>query len=269
MGILVQFFRDMRLWEPPVRWAFWVALALLVALLIAFAVGREQVPTWSLAGLLGLTLVLQGIALYGNRHLVTPYTQAQRAFRGGEFAQARTILEQHIAEQSLAGKTVSADVYVLLGNALRNLGEVDESERVLRRVVEQQPDYGFALYGLGRTLLVRGKYAEAAEFIKKSLLFGAPKAVSFEMGYATLESGDAETGREILHEALAYADEPYRKLMAYHLLGGLETLVEPPPRSLASGLAYWEREADVFASTPYGARVAKHIEAMRAALDRV
>lgn len=269
MGILIQFFRDMRHWEAPVRWSFWVALGLLVALLIAFAVGRDQVPTWSLAGLVALTLVLQGIALYGNRHLVTPYTQAQRAFRDGEFAQARTILEQHIAEQSRAGKTINADVYVLLGNALRNLAELDESERVLRRVVEQQPDYGFALYGLGRTLLVKGEYAEAAKTIKKSLLFGAPKAVSFEMGYATLESGDTEAGREILHEAVAHADEPYRKLMAYHLLDGLDRLVEPAPRSMASGLAYWEREAAVFASTPYGVRVAEHVQAMRAALDRV
>jgi tetratricopeptide (TPR) repeat protein len=269
MGILIQFFRDMRHWEAPVRWSFWVALGLLAALLIAFAVGRDQVPTWSLAGLVALALVLQGIALYGNRHLVTPYTQAQRAFRNGEFAQARAILEQHIAEQSRAGKTVNADVYVLLGNALRNLAELDESERVLRRIVEQQPDYGFALYGLGRTLLVKGEYAEAAQIIKKSLLLGAPKAVSFEMGYATLESGDAKTGQEILREAVIHADEPYRKLMAYHLLGGLETLMEPAPRSMAQGLAYWEREAAVFANTPYGARVAEHVQAMRASLERV
>lgn len=269
MGILIQFLRDMRYWEKPVRVGFWIAFVLLVVLLIALAVGRDRVPSWAFAGVIALAGMMQGLALYGNRHLVTPYTQAQRAFRAGDFAQARAILEQHIQSCAEAGKPVSADVYVLLGNTLRNLGLLQESERVLRRVVEQQPDYGFALYGLGRTLLVKGDYAEAAAIIKESIRFGAPKVVSFEMGYATLESGDIETGREILQEAVAYADEPYRKLMAYHLLNSLDRLVEPTPRSMVSGLAYWEREAEVFAHTPYGARVAEHVKAIRQALEQV
>lgn len=269
MGILVQFLQDMRHWDPPVRWGFGLGVVLLVALLLVMVAGRDQLPSWSAVGVVVLGLVLQGLALYGNRHLVTPYTQAQRAFRAGDFDQARAILERHIQAHAAANKLVSADVYVLLGNTLRNLGLLDESEHVLRRVVEQQPEYGFALYGLGRTLLAQGNFAKAAAMIKESIRFGAPQAVSFEMGYATLEAGDVATGREMLYEALAHATEPYRQLMAYHLLGKLEALAEPSLCSLAVGLAYWEREAEVFAHTPYGARVAEHVKAMRQALDHV
>ncbi len=269
MGILFQFLRDMRQWEPSVRWSFVLALGLLIALLAVIFVGGDRVPTWSWIGVVVLVFVLQAIVLYGNRHLVTPYTQAQRAFRAGDFERARAVLEQHIADQARAGKNVHADVYILLGNTLRNLGQLDESEAVLRRVIQQQPDYGFALYGLGRTLLVKGEYSEAAKIIKKSIRFGAPKAVSFELGYATLESGDVETGREILFESLGHVNEPYRKLMAYYLLGDLPTLLIPTPKSLVPGLGYWEREAEVFAATPYGRRVAEHVREIRAILDQL
>jgi tetratricopeptide (TPR) repeat protein len=259
MGVLIEFWRDMRRWERHVQAAFGIALALLVLLLVVFAIGRERVPPVGLIGLFGLALAAQFIAMWGNRHLVTPYTQAQRAFIAGDFDRARAILSAHIAENSAKGAPVDADVYVLLGNALRNLGELAASRETLTMVVRQHPDSPFALYGLGRTLLVMGEYQQALTTIKKSLSLGAPSVVEFDSGYASYMLGDIQAAQDAMRRLSPHA-EPYRQLMARYLLGLAGEGPGADEALLAAGLPYWRAEAQRYAATPYGQDLAALIQ---------
>lgn len=263
MGVLVQFLSDMRQWERPIRWGFLLALVLLVGVMGLAAIGRDRVQTAALIGITGLLIVMQALALYGNRHLVTAYTQAQRAFRDGNFMLARQTLERHIQAQIKAHKPVNGDVYTLLGNTLRNLGDLPGSERMLRRVTDQQPENPFALYGLGRTLLAQGEWASCSEIITKALSFGAPPVVIFDLGYAKVAAGDVAEGQQLLRASLAEITEPYRRLMACYLLGELKELSASEQAAMHDGLGYWQREASLFA-TPYGQLVSQQLTEIQA-----
>lgn len=86
---------------------------------------------------------------------------------------------------------MTAEVLSALGSANLKLGRLNQSERLLRRAVDKDPDYPAAWNNLGVVLMERGKVAEAAEV--------------FRRGFAT-SNGRSDVIRDNLRLALAKRD---------------------------------------------------------------
>ncbi|MBL8162756.1 MAG: hypothetical protein JNJ61_12280, partial [Anaerolineae bacterium] len=173
-----------RAWERPAQIAFIIAVVLLLVALVVLRAGPPELRQPALIGFFGLFFGAQIIFMWANRTMVTPYTQAQRRYLAEDFDSARAILEK--LHQS--GK---ADVssLTLLANTYRQLGMLDQSEEVVKRALEIRSFDHFPLYGFGRTLLVKGEYAEASARFQEALEAGAPPIVEFDLGEALFRQG--------------------------------------------------------------------------------
>jgi tetratricopeptide (TPR) repeat protein len=251
MGILFEFLRDMRRWDTATKIAMCLAFGLLLVMIAVLALGGERWRNPALAGGIGMLGSMQAIALWGNRHLVSVYTQAQRAFINGDFAQTRALLEKLMSDNQQAQKNTDIDVYVLLGNATRNLGDTQTSLRVLQHALQSQPDYHFALYGLGRTQMVLGAYAEAITSIKKSILQGAPNVVKFDLGFAYFLANDHEMAQQTFLDILPNLNEVHRRVMAQWILFRLGATEKPSDSTIAEALVFWQAEVRRFAGSVY------------------
>jgi tetratricopeptide (TPR) repeat protein len=251
--ILRQLFKQVPLWDRPSQIGFTMGVVLLVALLVITALAPPESRTAPLITFMIVLLVLQVLVLWANRGLVTPYTRAQRHYLNGDFEAARDILEQS-GDQDVRALT-------LLGNTYRQLGNLDKSQEILKDLSTKHYNNYFPLYGFGRTLLVMGQYAEAAETIQRALENGAPPAVQADLGEALYRQGWEEaalkalqTVRPIIH------NEPYRALMVDYLLYRLGAGTPPDITLIQSGLAYWVASAERFRHTPYGLALQMDIE---------
>ena len=157
MGLLFRFFAQFRLWDTPTKAGFAIAAVMLFFLIGLAMAGIQTISNAAWIGVAAMLFTMQLIVLWGNRHMVTPYTQAQRSALQGDFAAARDILATYIEEE----KNPPADALTLLGNVYRNLGDTDKSKAILTEAVQKAPAYHFSLYGYGRTLLVTGDYSQA------------------------------------------------------------------------------------------------------------
>jgi tetratricopeptide (TPR) repeat protein len=234
-------------WDLPSR----LALGLAVVLLLI-----ERQP--AIICFFGLVVVLQIIVMWANRSMITPYTQAQRLYLTGDFERAREILEGLRDKDKADFRALT-----LLGNAYRQLGELDASEMVLREALTISPNHHFPLYGFGRTLLVQGRYAEAADFIGKAAAEGAPPVVQLDAGEALYRQGAGEEASALLQINRQLAQEPYRALMADYLLYQLGIGEVPTRALLETGLSYWQASAERFRHTAYGQALAKDIRLMQ------
>jgi tetratricopeptide (TPR) repeat protein len=238
-------------------------MALSLALLLLIPVGGVLVMQPDLRvpasiGLVGLVIALQLIVLWGNRGMVTPYTQAQRAFMAGDFAEARDILLELTQQKKRPG----VDTYVLLGNTYRHLSDLGKSEDVLSQAVEIRPNYHFALYGLGRTLFAQGDYKEAAVTIAQALEAGSPEIIMFDLAHVYYRLGNPDTALDWLRR-MPPPGEPYRDLMTAYLLHKLGSADAPNTRLIEAGLPFWEAEADRFQETRYGQDIAADVQQIR------
>ncbi len=285
MGILFGLIRQIRYWDAASKWALGIALALLVLALVLLTSAPADVRDAALIGVVGLLVVVQLIVLWGNRGMVTPYTQAQRQFIAGDFTGARDTLEAHIAALASEGKPADADTLVLLGNTYRNLSGTEPdpltyldaltySEHLLTKAVQLQPSYHFPLYGLGRTLLAKGDYANAAHYLQQALAHGAPTIAHFDLGHAYYRLGKLAEARAALLAGYAAAQqEPHRALMTRYLLLQIAR-VQPDQAAndlgeisidetlLAAGLPFWVAEAARYAHTPYGQAIQADVQAL-------
>ncbi len=264
MGLLWRFLDSWRAWDMPSKVAFVLACALLLVVGGLLLGAAESMRPLVLVGFVGLLIVLQGIVLWGNRHMVTPYTQAQRAFLAGDFARAYDVLATWLAIDKgdlaqIAHK--HNDGVVLLGNVCRQLGDLAQSEMLLRQAVVAHPSSHFAWYGLGRTQLALGQYQESLTSIKKSLSLGAPSGIQFEIGHSYVRLGDSAAARPYLAGALA-AQEAHRRLLAHWWLAQLGEQPMPAHDLVQQGLPFWQEEAKRFAHTPYGQAVAHEVRAL-------
>lgn len=261
MGLVIQFWRDFQLWETSSKLAFLLALAFFPPLLWFVLSTQDEARTFALISLAALGLTLQVIVLWGNRHMVTPYTKAQRAFLAGDLARAQELLEGVLDSARARQRPVSVDTYVLLGNVYRQQGNLVQSEAILARAVSEAPDYHFALYGYGKTLLAMGDYGEALTRIKNSLSLGAPSVVQFDVGHVAFRLGDWQEASTMLKAVLPTLDEPHRILMAKHLLNRMARATFALDDSLLEGLPLWEREARLYVQTPYGQALLEDVRA--------
>ena len=245
--VATRFWRGFLAWERPSRVAFLIALFLLILVALSLAFGPDHLRRPALIGFFGLLVVAQAIFMWANRHMVTPYTRAQRLYLTEDFEAACQLLES----LRQAGK---ADVraLTLLGNAYRQRNLLYESETVLREALAIQPNHYFSLYGFGRTLLVQGRYAEATDMLRQALNTGASAAITFDAGEACYRSGAQESAQRLVEAALQEGVEPHRHLMGQFLLYRMGAGSVPEPALIDSGIGYWLAQAERYQQTPYG-----------------
>jgi tetratricopeptide (TPR) repeat protein len=245
-------------WDTPSRLAFFSGVILLLFMLILGFLGPEAVRIPARVGAFGLLLTLQLVILWGNRRLISPYHEAQHHFINGEYSLASDILEQIPLDDK-----ISVDALILLGNTYRHLGQYDDSISVINRALELKPEYHFALYGMGKTLLVTGLYEDASNFITKALSQGAPDVVQFDIGYAYYLLGDYQRSSHHFTNILSLVeDEPSQLLFVQYCLYKMQVGDQPSNRLILNHLEYWRDEATKYRSTPYGMALQSDIDAL-------
>jgi tetratricopeptide (TPR) repeat protein len=253
MGILTGLLGEIRKWDSASKIA--LALAIMLLLLDAFILfSQPQLQTPALIGGIGLVIAIQAIFLWGNRTLVTPYSRAQQHFLKGEFEAVRDILK--------AEENPNIDTLVLLGNAYRNLGQLRESESVLRIALARKPNYHFALYGLGKIRLAMGDYAEAIQHFEKALQVDAPEIIRFDKALAHYYLGENEACIAEL-EKMPDSGEIHRQAFSVYLFYTILN-ARIDTQLVVKGLPFWEAELSRFANTAYGQALAQDVERMRA-----
>lgn len=251
-----------RAWEMSTWIAFLLALILLVISLILMRFGPTEVRQPALIGFIGLIIVSQVIFMWGNRHMVTPFTQAQRCYRAEDFEGARVILERLQTDN-----TADVAALTLLANTYRQLGMPEESEGIVRKALLLRPSDPFPLYSLGRTLLVVGKYDEAIPVLRQAIEAGAPEMVEYDLGEALYRAGNAVDARAVFNRIRQTGQEAFRQVMTDYLLYCMGDPEPPTPEVISTGLAYWQSMADRFQRTPYGQSLAEDVAGMQKLME--
>ena len=180
--------------DNRVRFAFAVAVAewfIVGGLVVVIGEDRPII----LGVLLLIATWLQLGALFFRPRPMGLFPDAQAAFMHGDYETAIGKLKTLLAQD---GDHVQG--ITLLGNAYRQSGDVETSERILREAVEKFPTEDFPLYGLGRTLLVSGQYHAAAEMIRQALEHGGRKPLRADLALALFLADES-------NEALAQAQQ--------------------------------------------------------------
>lgn len=263
MGRFITFLVDrFRQWERPAQIGLALAFGLLVMTLLAAAFGPATLRQPSLIGAFGLLIAVQVIFMWANRHLVTPFTQAQRAYLAEDFDTTRRILESLDAADKSNARSLT-----LLGNTYRQLGLLDESQDALTKAVIFDPSDPFPLYGFGRTLLVKGLYVEAADALVRAVAAGAPPVVHTDLGETLYRQGKNEEARTTLESNKGTTQEPHRVLMAGYLLYRMGAGQPPSQELLRAGLPFWLASARRFQHTPYGRALADDVRHMQQLME--
>lgn len=258
MGRLTrQFGSQFRNWERPSQIGFILIVMLLPVVLIALVFGSLSLRTPALIGLFGLLVVGQLIFMWANRGMISVYTRAQRLYLDEDFEAACVLLEEWRA----SGKA-NVRGLTLLGNAYRQRGLLDQSEAVLLEALDISPNHHYPLYGFGRTLLIQGRYAEAAQKIEQAFAAGAPPVVRLDAAEAHYRSGQYAAASQTIEAILPELIESYRHLMGRYLLYRMGNAETPEPALAADGVDYWREHAERYAHTPYGQALADDVRAM-------
>ena len=250
MRTLIGLLKQIRTWDRTTKTALAIDLVLLILALI-FVRTNPDLRTPALIGSAGLFIVLQIIVLWGNRNMVSIFTQAQRHYMAGEFEIVTALLRAEFDTLQSEGKTPSIDALVLLGNAYRNNGQLRESESILRIAVARRPDYHFAQYGLAKTRQAVGDYNQVIQYLAEAIKRGAPEIVRFDLAFTQYLRGDDESAQSALN-SIPETDEVHRILMTTYLNHELNN-GQPPKRDLIdAGLPFWMAEVERFGHMPYG-----------------
>lgn len=110
-----------------------------------------------------------------------------RLMAAGHFELALKAYYRAGAEQGL-----TADVLSAIGSANLRLGRLNQAERVLRKAVEEDPDFPASWNNLGVVLMERGKTAEAAEVFRTAFALdnGASDEIKRNLSLALAKRGD-------------------------------------------------------------------------------
>jgi tetratricopeptide (TPR) repeat protein len=255
-----EFLDGFRQWDLPSRVSFSLAGLLFVVTILLGPRLPENMRSYALIGMVGLLIAMQAIFLYANRGMVSTLTRAQRHYLAEEFAAARAELE---AAQS-QGQRPDYRVLTLLGNTYRQLGELELSLETLTKAIQLAPHHHYPRYGLGRTLMMSGRYGEAQQAFTQALDDGAPLIVWYDQAEALWRmDADATQIRSALQEA-GVSDEPYRTLWKHYLLWRIGDANVVEPDMIKAGLPFWKAISERFAHTPYGSSVAEDVALMGA-----
>jgi len=252
MRLLLDLAHNIRYWDNASRFALAIAVLLMFIIIgVLVAVPLEN-PTPFYIGSLGLSIAIQAIIMWGNRFMVTPHTLAQRAMMRGEFSEARDTLLEWQQQFDAQNKTMPFETRTLLANAYRNLGDTSQSISLLHKLAEYYPDSFFVLYSLGRAYLADGQFENAHESLQKAHNINPTPDVQFDLAHVYYRLQDHSSASDLLQQATL--QEPYRQLMAWHIL----TMADQSPTSPLSesayeqAIAFWQAEQNRFAHTAYG-----------------
>ena len=250
-GVTRGFTQGFANWELRSKVAFGLAILLLVVVLIIGGQLPAEQRSAVIIGVIGLLVTMQGIFLYANRNMVTPFTQAQRLILGARYDEAISLLENAGLETS------DAQTLTLLGSAYRMAGRVDESRQILTKALQMSPKHHFSLYSFGRTLMASGQYAEAEDAFQRAIENGAPPFAYVDLAEAAYRANNP------FDVAPPDLGDQHVALMAAYLQWR-DGQGEPPEAALIeAGLPYWEKTAARFAHTPYGPDVQRDVDALR------
>jgi tetratricopeptide (TPR) repeat protein len=252
-----RFWSQFRSWERPPQIGFAIILLLLPLVLIVLAFGPVTLRTPALFGLFGLIVMGQIIFMWANRGMISVYSSAQRLYLDEQFEAACDLLEAWRA----SGKA-NVRGLTLLGNAYRQRGLLDQSEAVLLEALNISPNHHYPLYGFGRTLLIQGRYAEAAQKIEQAFTAGAPPVVRLDAAEAHFRSGQYAAASQTIEAILPELTESHRHLMGRYLLYRMGHAESPEPALAVEGIDYWRENAERYAHTPYGQALADDVRAM-------
>ena len=251
-----------RSWERSTQLAFVMAFILLLISFGVVLVGSGTLRQSALIGFVGLIIALQIIFMWGNRTMVTAYTLAQRRYLAEDFIGARDILETF-------HNTSKPDVnsLTLLANTYRQLGNLDKSEEIVKKALALRPFDHFPLYSFGRTLLIRGLYAQAIDTLKQALEAGAPSIVEFDLGEALYRNANFDASAEVFERIRNPQQEPFRLLMTDFLLYRMARNDAPNAVEVTAGIDYWRELANRFQTTPYGQLLVHDVALMQALVE--
>lgn len=260
MHLLRNLLKQMRYWDAPSRWALIMAFVLFIFVTAIGLTAEQSQRLPFLIGSIGLIIAMQIIVMWGNRHMVTPYYAAQRAYLDGDLEKSKQYLLTDITEHEAQNKSVPVDTLVLLGNVHRQLGELEESAECLQRALQREPEYHFPLYGYGRTLLVMAEYTQAADYMQQALTHGAPPTIKADVLYAHHRAGDVQAVQTWLQQVTPA--EPYRNMMvdwiAHRTLDKPFNVRAYPPEAID----FWRAEANRHKATHYGRQLQADLDEM-------
>ncbi|MCB9437221.1 MAG: tetratricopeptide repeat protein [Anaerolineales bacterium] len=234
-------------------------------LLILLQQGVAYFP-WGIGVMVVIVGLQIALMMQGKRPAAS---QAQQLYLAGQFEEAVQALEQQLATDPH-----NLDALTLLGNTYRQIGQLEASEQRLREAVAYNPTHWMALYGLGRTLMVQGAYQEAVTTIETALQHGGRKSLRAELALALYYAEALIEAKQAANlAARRLSAEGYRILMTNYLLYVFATheaeraLAKQVMQRTAEGLVYWQAQAERFAQTPYGQRVAADVMTIQRILE--
>lgn len=251
--------------STQLRWAAGVTVVEGGLVLVLLQQGMAYFP-WGI----GLVAIIVGLQILILRQGTRPTSsEAQRLYLAGQFEQAAQVLESQLA---IAPNDPQA--LTLLGNTYRQMGRVEASEQRLREAVTQDPANWMACYGLGRTVMVQGHYQEAAKLIETALQHGGRKSLRAELALALYYAGAPNEAKRVATQAARRLNaEAYRVLITNYVLYQLaaheaeRALAKQVIHRTSDGLAYWQAQAERFAQTHYGQRVAADVVTIQRILE--
>ncbi len=256
---LIKAFRS---WERSTQIAFITAAVLLLISFVVVLFSSDNLRQSALIGFIGLIIALQIIFMWGNRTMVTAFTQAQRRYLAEDFKGARDILERHLE----AGKA-DVSTLTLLANTYRQLGMLDKSEEIVKKALALRPFDHFPLYSFGRTLLIRGSYTQAIDTLRQAIEAGAPSIVEFDLGEALYRNGEFDVSAKVLERVRDPQQEAFRLLMTDYLLFKMGRNAVPNAVEVTDGIVYWRELATRFQFTPYGQILADDVAFMQSLVE--
>lgn len=248
--------------DKRIRWAFAIAI-LEWGLVGALVVLAEGFLIWLV---LGVATFFQMAILFWQPRPTGLFPEAQAAFMAGDYNSA-----QHKLETLLQDEPHHLQAQTLLGNTLRQVGDLSGSETRLRAALAQFPTAHFPLYGLARTRLAQGDFSEASQLMELAMAQGGRKAIQADLALSYYLGGDKEKALQTAHHAAHILSmEAYRVLMVNYLLYRLKQ--DPLALSMMErhqhALAFWQTEAARFAETPYGQGLASELSLVQSLLER-
>ena len=241
-------------WDAPSKLALGMAVSLVV-LNIGVMVAVPSLRPATYAALLLLVLMIQFIALWGNRHLTKPITQAQRHYLRGAFSEVIDLLQPLRLAQ-----TASIEELTLLGNTYRQLGDLEHSQEILSEAIDKAPNRAFPLYGMGKTMTWLGDFEGAVLYFLRAEQSDPNGVPALDVCEALYRVGRTAEARQRLAQVQAERLRPegwvmYR-LLCYHLL---DESISVEATVFEDGLAYWQGMLTRFPKSAYSASLTDEI----------